>query len=199
MEPFDVYKLYLALKLHFTTESYDITKTKGAVRGKRETFLKRKDLSGIKKLAANYSKNQVIDLLVANFVGGDRFGGVFNSESTERYKKWLIKKDRLMYNFAADLDKIIFRMEIEEVESAIYDDGHPLVFKMLMGGDLNLETVVMIEKLFPFVHLYKEDFVLGGICLTVAKYKPFVRFDKDLAFNTHLNNLKMVLGNVKVA
>ena len=45
MDPFDVYKLYLALKLHFTTESYDKTKTKGDVRGKKETFLKRKDLT----------------------------------------------------------------------------------------------------------------------------------------------------------
>ena len=44
MDPFLVYKMYLALKLHFTTESYDITKHRGAVRGKKETFLQRKRL-----------------------------------------------------------------------------------------------------------------------------------------------------------
>ena len=43
MDPFDVYKIYLALKLHFTTESNDITKHKFAAKGKKETFLKRKD------------------------------------------------------------------------------------------------------------------------------------------------------------
>ena len=44
MEPFDVYKIYLSLKLHFTTDSYDITKHKYAAKGRKETFLKRKDL-----------------------------------------------------------------------------------------------------------------------------------------------------------
>ena len=51
MEPFTVYKLYLALKLHFTTDSYDITKHKGTVRGKKETILERKDITAIRKLA----------------------------------------------------------------------------------------------------------------------------------------------------
>jgi len=68
MDPFDVYKLYLALKLHFTTESYDITKHKGVVRGKRDTFLQRKDLTAIRKLARDFSKKEIIELLVANFV-----------------------------------------------------------------------------------------------------------------------------------
>jgi hypothetical protein len=38
MEPFEVFKVYLALKLHFTTKAYDITQTKGAVRAKKETL-----------------------------------------------------------------------------------------------------------------------------------------------------------------
>ena len=37
MEPFEVYKLYLAIKLHFTTKSYDVVKYKGKVRVKQET------------------------------------------------------------------------------------------------------------------------------------------------------------------
>ena len=44
MDPFEVYKLYLALKLHFTTEKYDITKTRGGVKASEKAFLKRKDI-----------------------------------------------------------------------------------------------------------------------------------------------------------
>ena len=32
MEPFEVYKLYLAVKLHFTKKDYDIIKYRGKVR-----------------------------------------------------------------------------------------------------------------------------------------------------------------------
>ena len=67
MDPFDVYKIYLAVKLHFTTESYDITKHKFATRGKRETFLKRKDLLVLRKMARDYDRKDIIDILVANF------------------------------------------------------------------------------------------------------------------------------------
>ena len=44
MDPYQVYRLYLALRLHFTNENYDITKTKGGVRPSKQAFLKRKDL-----------------------------------------------------------------------------------------------------------------------------------------------------------
>ena len=41
MNEFDAFNVYLAFKLHFTTDRYDITKTRGAVKTKNETFYKR--------------------------------------------------------------------------------------------------------------------------------------------------------------
>ena len=43
IEPFEVYRLYLAIKLHFTTKNYDIVKYRFKVRVKEETFRKRKE------------------------------------------------------------------------------------------------------------------------------------------------------------
>ena len=40
---FDVYKVYLGVKLHFTTASYDYIKYGGKVNAKLITFTKRKD------------------------------------------------------------------------------------------------------------------------------------------------------------
>lgn len=195
MEPFEVYRLYLALKLHFTTKGYDITKTLGAVTGKKETFLKRKDLTSIRKLARDHKRSEIIDILVANFASGDKWGGVFDSECVETYKKWLTTKQRMLYNFTTDLDNILFRMEKDEVKSAIYDGGHPLIFRMYMGRDINLETLVMLEKMRPFVDKYSDDFVLEDVCLLVSKYKPFVRFDKDKILSQHEEKLISIYGD----
>lgn len=195
MEPFEVYKVYLALKLHFTTKSYDITKTKGAVRAKKETFLKRKDLTSIRKMARDFKRSEVIDILVANFVSGDKWGGIFDAGLLETHKKWLTSKQRMLYNFSTDLDNILFRMEKDEVKSAIHEGGHPLIFRMIMGRDINLETVVMLEKLRPFVDKYKDDFVLEDTCLLVSKYKPFVRFDKEKINSQHMEKLISIYGD----
>lgn len=195
MEPFEVYKVYLALKLHFTTKSYDITKTKGAVRAKKETFLKRKDLTSIRKMARDFKRSEIIDILVANFVSGDKWGGIFDAGLLETHKKWLTSKQRMLYNFSTDLDNILFRMEKDEVKSAIHEGGHPLIFRMIMGRDINLETVVMLEKLRPFVSEYKDDFVLEDTCLLVSKYKPFVRFDKEKINSQHMEKLISIYGD----
>ena len=40
---FDVYKIYLGVKLHFTTDTYDYYKYSGKVNATLDSFTKRKD------------------------------------------------------------------------------------------------------------------------------------------------------------
>ena len=118
MEPFDVYKIYLSLKLHFTTDSYDITKHKYAAKGRKETFLKRKDLMVIRKLARDFSREEIINILIANFVSGDKWGGMFDAEAMERYKHWKANKEKLNYTFEQDLHSIQLRLEKDNIKDA---------------------------------------------------------------------------------
>jgi len=174
MDPFDVYKIYLALKLHFTTESYDITKHKFAAKGKRETFLKRKDLIVLRKLARDFDRQTIIDILVANFVTGDRWGGMFDTEAMKTYEKWKARQQRMGYTFEADLNTIQTRMEIEKIEDATVDTQHPLILKMLLGRQITLETVVIMNKGLNFCNDYNDDLILKDTCLLVNKYTPFI-------------------------
>ena len=84
MEPFKVYQYYLALRLHFTTDNYDVIKQQGRVRASKQSFFKRKDLLAIKRVAETYSDKDIVDFLVSNFVSGDRWGGVFDIEAKDR-------------------------------------------------------------------------------------------------------------------
>tara|TARA_B100001113_G_scaffold276052_1_gene230613 strand:- start:3624 stop:4229 length:606 start_codon:yes stop_codon:yes gene_type:complete len=180
MDPFDVYKIYLALKLHFTTESYDITKHKFAAKGKKETFMKRKDLIVLRKLARDFDRQTIIDILVANFVTGDRWGGMFDTEAMKTYDRWKARQQSIGYTFEQDLNSIQTRMDIEKIEDATVDTQHPLILKMLLGRQITLETVVILNKKLNFCNDYKDDLILKDTCLLINKYSPFMKSTKNL-------------------
>ena len=192
VDPFDVYKIYLALKLHFTTESYDVTKYKYAAKGKRETFLKRKDLPVLRKLARDFRRQEIIDILVANFVSGDRWGGMFDVEAMETHKRWKANKERLSYTFEQDLLSIQSRMELDNVEDATVDEQHPLILKMLLGKYIALETVVILNKGLDFIDDFKDDLILKDTCLLVRKYSPFVTNNTNTLLDKHQTLINII-------
>jgi len=178
MTAFEVYKLYAALRLHFTDPKYDITVTRGRIGNLRASFEKRKDTQYMYKLANTYTRTEIINILVANFITGDNTANIYTGNFVDNYKNYLTRRKRMLYTLDTDLDNILFRMEKEELKSAM-EGTHPLIFRMYMGGDIQLETLVIMEKLYPFVEDYASDFVLEHICLLVKKYNPFVIINKD--------------------
>lgn len=184
MDPFEVYKLYLALKLHFTTEKYDITKTRGAVKASEKAFLKRKDIIAMRKLARDYKKKEVIDLLVANFVSGDRWGGMFDTQSSEIYKEWKARKSRRDYQFEQDLELIKLEMEKQSISDPfVADQGqHALVYRLYLGKKITIETLVLLDKLFDFSYKENDDIFLKDVSMLIRKYRPFVKLTDKMRY-----------------
>lgn len=181
MTPFQTYRLYIALKTHFTRDDYDIVKSRGAITTKsKESFEKEKDFGQLYKISGKYGRKEIIDLLVANFATGDNSANIFGGEYEEIYQNYLTRRKRMLYNLNTDLDIILFEMEKDGIKSCLDPmDGHPLIFKLFKGRHIHIETVVIVEKLFPFVDNFIMDQFLDKDCLLIKKYKPFVRFDKD--------------------
>ena len=69
-------------KITLYQKDYDIIKYRGKVRIKEETYKKRKDLVSIKKLR-DYTREEVINFLIANFVSGERWGGLFDVDAAD--------------------------------------------------------------------------------------------------------------------
>lgn len=184
MEPFEVYKLYMALKLHFTTEKYDITKTRGAVKASEKAFLKRKDIITMRKLARDYKKKEIIDLLVANFVSGDKWGGIFDAQSGEVYKDWKARKSRRDYQFEQDVELIRLEMEKQSITNPfVADQGkHALVYRLYLGKKITIESLVSLDKLFNFSYKENDDIFLKDISLLIRKYRPFVKLTDKMRY-----------------
>jgi len=187
MDAFEVYRFYLALKLHFTTDKYDVVKQKGKVRATKTAFLKRKDLYAINKIAKNYSDEEVANFLIANFVSGDRWGGVFDTEANERYIQWKKRLEALHYNFENDLNKLVQEMEDNKFDLnhlfSITKGQHPYIIKAYLRKTINIETLVILEQILnyrdSFNHHITDTVLWPDISRLIDKYKPFLKVDLE--------------------
>lgn len=179
MTPFEVYKAYLALKLHFTTD-YDIIKEGGRTKASYEAFEKRKDKQYMTRLSEHFNRSKIMDFMVANFVAGDRWGGLFTTESGEKYKQWKDKVKKLYIIFIRDLDIIVLETLKKDMKSPFDIDGqYPLILKLYLGNRINIETLTIINKLDPFVERFdailENDYVWPDVKRMIIKYSPFLK------------------------
>ena len=70
MDPFDVYKLYNALKLHFDNESYDAIKYNFKTTVNPQSFFKRRDKYFFAKLGKNQKDIQKEPSIITEKNGG---------------------------------------------------------------------------------------------------------------------------------
>lgn len=187
MDEFSVYKMYLALRLHFTTDNYDVIEQKGKVRASRNAFAKRKDLYSIKKIAKTYSDEEIANFLVANFVSGDRWGGMFDVDAGRRYTEWKRRTESMYYNFAKELDDLTFELEQNnlKLEDAfkISKGQHPYIIKAFLRKTVTIETLVILEKIIKFVPVFdrkiSDTLVWPDVSRLIKKYDPFLLIDLE--------------------
>jgi hypothetical protein len=192
MDSYKVYQLYLSLRLHFTRPDFDITKSRKGVKVSREAFLKRKDLFALRKLAETKTKTEIIDFLVANFVSGNQWGGVFDTEANEVYAEWQTRMQKLGYTFKQDIQTLYADGDPFEV----INGQHPRVLKMYLGKKISLESIAILAKIGIIDNTnyssLSNDFIWNDFAHLVKKYKPFVKIDKD----HYIRQLEQEIGTV---
>jgi hypothetical protein len=192
MDSYKVYQLYLSLRLHFTRPDFDITKSRKGVKVSREAFLKRKDLFALRKLAETKTKTEIIDFLVANFVSGNQWGGVFDTEANEVYAEWQTRMQKLGYTFKQDIQTLYAEGDPFEV----INGQHPRVLKMYLGKKISLESIAILAKIGIIDNTdyssLSNDFIWNDFVHLVKKYKPFVKIDKD----HYIRQLEQEIGTV---
>jgi len=187
MTPFDVYKSYLALRLHFTTDQYDVIKQQGRVRASKQAFFKRKDLFAIKKISETMKDKEVVDFLISNFISGDRWGGVFDIESKKNYLDWKKRLESISYIFDKEVTLIGNKLEKYQLDFSyaftVKNNEHPLILKMYLSKVVSVETLVILNKLNNFVDNLdvelKDDIMWPDVSRLIKKYSPFLNINKE--------------------
>ena len=180
--PFETYQTYLSMKSHFTNSKYDFFKYGGKSRATITSFNKRKDKYWFEKTSRKYSDEQVLDFLLANFVNADTpqnlwIGEIINS-GERTYAEWMKRKQSLTYLFKEQLNELLSENNLETVFNC--SKGHPPLLKKYLGGEVSLETFVILEKIFSFGKDFDkklDDPVWESVSLKVKKYIPFININ----------------------
>ena len=189
-EGFGAYKLYLAVRNHFTS-SYDFFKYNGKVNAKEESFLKRKDKFFFAKLQRKYNNDQLRDLFVSNFADGEDFwiGNVLTQKAEAVYNEWKARQIKLSYIFEQDLKflKDYYSEKNLDFNSLfVMEDGHPILLQCVLRNDIFVETMIIIDKTLNYSRKWNkvlDDPVWTEFKKRMDKYSPFIKFDNEKGKN----------------
>ena len=88
------------------------------------------------------------------------------------------RQQSLTYLFKEQLEELLSEKKLDEVFDC--SKGHPPILKKYLGGDLSLETLIILEKIFSFVKKFDKtikDPVWETVSLKVKKYIPFININ----------------------
>ena len=180
MDPFEVYKLYNALKLHFEKDSYDAIKYNFKSNVTPQSFFKRKD----KYFFAKIGKNQkdIQNFFVFNFIEDMKYiGDMMDIEGQQNYTKHKKIHESLTREYEKDINNIDTSFDDLLVVNNI--NTPPKIIELWMEEEVTLETVVILNSITGFVsregHKITETLFWPDVSKKIIKYQPFVNFDKN--------------------
>ena len=189
MNGFEVYKIYLAIKLHFTSknQSYDFHKHNGRTTARLETFTKRRDRYYFHRLSKSYDNKSIVNYFLSNFVSNTNLwvGDIIGKAGDEHYKQWSKKIESLHYYYEQDIDYIIERMTTKDIKFndlfLSIDGQHPPIVKMFLAKKINFETLIILDDILRFTKKLnkniKEKVLWPKLFDRMKRYKPFLSYN----------------------
>jgi len=181
---FAAFSLYNALKLHFTSNSYDFFKYNGKTNVSQQSFLKRKDKYTFYKLSRKYSIEELKQFYVANFLDGDKWVGDMNTANGEEvYTKWQKTQQSLTYTFENDIMVLLDECGTPDDMLNVKDGNYPLLLKKTQQNTIHLETLCILNDIMNFIPMWdkkiNDDIIWPDFKLKCLKYTPFIHYDKE--------------------
>lgn len=202
MDGFKAYKYYMAIKLHFTRDNFDVFQNRGNVKGTRDAFNARNDRYVFEKLARKYAVDKdLIQYYVANFAYGFDTVIYSQSEAEQNLQEWNRRKQSITKIFSDDCNKIVMdayknKLKAESILN-LTNKGYCSILKLFLGNQISLETIRIIDDMLPVVHNWKtnESMLLlwENEIRRIEKSKGFVKYDKTKVvpvFNNFMEEVK---------
>lgn len=195
MTGYEAFCLYHALKMHFSTDSYDFIKYKGKCKISIDAFENRKDKYYFYKLSRRNTYEDYKEFLISNFVHDENVwvGTLLTEEALNIHRDRMKVIQSITYIFKEDIDKIFDTISSPEDLLKVEDD-YPILLTMMLQKDIKLETICIMNSLMNFFPMWTRKIqdtirwpIIRKKCL---KYTPFIEFNKEKMKNIILEKMK---------
>jgi hypothetical protein len=182
---FAAYALFHALKLHFTSDSYDYIKYNGKTNVTKTTFSTRKDKYSFYRLSRKFGLTELRNYYIANFLVSDVqwVGDIIGPDSEENYKKWQKRIQSLTYTFESDIIKLLNRVDVPNELLMVRKNEFPLLMQCVQQNDITIETLIILDDIMNFFPMWEkeiyDDIVWPNFKMKCQKYKAFLHYDKE--------------------
>lgn len=175
---YETFCLYLALKNHFTLDSYDYFKYNGKTKHiSKETYLARRDRFQFEKLARSCDNMQ--EHLIANLLKDKTWvGDLLDDGAFDNTKEYVKINQSMSYTFRNELEKI------GDIKPALrFGDQYPNIIPTLMNGTISYQTFVILNYFIQFIPKFDakmpDDFIWSKLSFKAKKFAPFVLVQID--------------------
>ena len=167
MEPFDSYKLYNALKLHFENDMYDAVKYNFKTTVNANSFFQRKDKYFFAKLAKTYPKD-LKEFYVSQFINDAKYVGDMMDPTAKRYYVEYKKVHESIHR--------VFEKDINTLSNKKFDS-------LLVVDNINTPPEIIRRWMEKEGSKITETLFWPDTSRKIKKYSPFVNFKKDKCLN----------------
>jgi hypothetical protein len=158
MTGYEAFGIYQALKLHFTTDSYDFFKYNGKTNVSVTAFENRKDKYHFYKLSRKYTnKEDLINFIVANLVEDETawVGNLLTEEADNNFRKRQKVIQSLSYTFENDC-KDLFDDCKEPNELLSTNGDYPILLTKTLQKDIQIETLCLLNQILNFLPMWDK-------------------------------------------
>lgn len=195
MTGYEAFCFYNALKMHFTSDSYDYHKYNGKTKTSIDAFENRKDKYYFYKLSRRNTKEDYVEFLVSNFVHDENVwvGNLMMDEALTVHRERMKVVQSLSYSVSEDFSKLMEHSSNPDDVLKVVDD-YPKLLTMVLQKDIKLETMCILNSMLNFFPMWDKKITdtirwpqIKRKCL---KYTSFIQFDKQKMKTILLEKMK---------
>ena len=204
MDGYKAFKYYLAVKLHFTRDNFDVFKNRGNIKGSRDAFNARNDRYIFERLARKFPVDKdLIQFYVSNFAYGNDAVVYSYEEAETNFLEWNKRKQSITKVFSDDCDRILLSLYKEKIKPEFVfnfnGSTYPLLLKLFLGKIITIETVKIFDIKQQLVYDWKMNssvmLLWENEIRRIEKLTGFIKFE-DTKIDKVLNTFKQELEEI---
>jgi hypothetical protein len=183
--PFDAYRLYMAVKLHMTSDAYDIGKYGDHPRSLTPAaFERRPDKWSFVKLSKMFqSQDHLVLFLACNHLYDSPYiRDLINvSEHKDHFQAHLKVRESLVYTIEKDLRYLLDRYTTPMDMLTVTSGGWPALATEVQHKQIDIETVCVLGNIMQFLPMWKtrvtDTIIWPTFYRQLIKFAFFVPYD----------------------